>query len=540
MSQRQEFDFVIVGAGSAGCVLAEKLSACGKYTVAVVEAGARDTSLMVKIPAGAMRLGGNPDFDWCYMSQPDPSREGRSDAWPRGKVVGGSSSINGQLWVKGQDEDYDAWADAGNAGWSATDVAPYFRSIEHFAGPDADDVRGTDGPLHIEPLRKPHLLTEAFVAAAAQTGLPVTSDYNGVQQEGAGIAQVTQKRGLRTNSSTAFLKRALKRKNVQLITKALVRSIVIEGKQARGIIYSQGGNTQTLHARREVILSAGAINSPQLLMLSGIGPAQHLRDVGVEVVHDLPGVGQNMQEHPGVWVAQDVVSSVRTINQEANALGVLRNGLRFLIDGTGAAATPPAQGTAFIRSGPGAASPDVQVLFTPIGYTIEGKDVKPMATPAMMAVPCVCHPDSRGHLQLASASAEDKPLIHPNLLGDERDLARLRGACRWVRDLFNAPAMKPYAVRETLPGPDVQSNEEWDALFRAAAGPVYHISSTCAMGSGGSQNSMSVVDDRLRVHGISGLRVADNAIMPRITSGNTQAPAMMIGAKAAAMIMKDA
>lgn len=534
MGPNEEYDFIIVGAGSAGCVLADRLSQDGRNTVAVVEAGGPDSSLVVKIPAGAMRAAGNPDYDWCYMSEPDPTRDQRTDAWPRGRVVGGSSSINGQLYVRGQAEDYDAWAAQGNTGWSYQDVLPYFKDIEHYVGDSSDDLRGTEGPLHIEPLRKPHLLSSAFVAAAAETGVPAIQDYNGASQEGAAIVQVTQKRGWRESASKAFLRRALKRENVHLITNALVSGIDLEGKVACGITYSSDGVTKTLRARREVILSAGAIGSPQLLMLSGIGPADHLQELGIDVVQNISGVGQNLQEHSGVWVVQEVVDTVRTVNQDYNFMGVVRNGLRFLIDGTGAAASPPAQATAFIRSGPHEATPDVQVLFTPLGYTIEGQDVVPMSSPAMMCVPTVCHPDSRGEIKLAKPSAEAAPLILPQLLGDDRDCARLQAACEWVRKVFEAPSMKPYAKAEQFPGPQVNSDTDWRDLFRAAAGPVFHVTSTCKMGSGPD----GVVDAALRVRGIDKLRVADASIMPRITSGNTNAPAMMIGAKAADLILQ--
>lgn len=536
MNAAEDFDFIVVGAGSAGCVLADRLSENGKYSVAVVEAGGPDTSLVVKIPAGAMRAAGNPDFDWCYVSQPDPTREERTDAWPRGRVVGGSSSINGQLFVRGQAEDYDAWAEAGNDGWSFDEVLPYFKSLEHYADGAEGDLRGRGGPLYVEQLRKPHLLSTAFVAAAAQTGIPSIPDYNGAQQEGAAVVQVTQKRGWRQSASKAFLHKALKRKNVSLITNALVSRIVVQDGTAKGITYSSNGEEKTINARREVILAAGAIGSPQILMLSGIGPAEHLRSLDIPVVQDVPGVGQNLQEHTGVWIVQEAHDTVRTLNLDYNIMGAVRNGLRFLIDGTGSAATPPAQATAFIRSSDKEPSPDIQVLFTPLGYSIEGQAVKPMTTPAMMCIPTVCHPDSRGEIKLEKPNAEAAPLILPRLLSDDRDIARLEAACKWVRQMFAAPAMQPYAKAEAFPGVSIDSPEQWRDLFRGAAGPVYHVTSTCKMGPGDD----CVVGSDLRVKGIANLRVADASIMPRITSGNTNAPAMMIGAKAADIILSDA
>lgn len=522
-------DFVVVGAGAAGCVLADKLSENGKYSVVVLEAGGMDSSPLVRIPAAVIFTAGNPKFDWCLASEPDPTRNNRTDAWPRGKIVGGSTSTNGQLYVRGQPSDFDHWADLGNKGWAYDDVLPYFKALECYSGIDPDNCRGRDGQLKVQGVRGPHKLSEAFVEAAAEAGIPQNPDYNGPRQFGAALVQATQNRGWRHSASRAFLHPHRNRKNLRLITGATAQRIEVVDSVACGIHYLKDSRPGYIAARKEVVLAAGAIASPQLLMLSGIGEKAHLQELGIGVKKDLPGVGKNLQEHAGVWIVKRVKDGIRTLNMDFGLQGALRHGPRFLLMGSGPIATPTAQAVAFIRSSPTQDNPDIQIHFTPLGYQIDGGEVALLDHPAMLCVVNVSNPESRGRISLAGADPSLAPKIEARLLDAPDDVKRLIDGCRIVRKIMSAPALGAHSLDETFPGEDVQTDQQWAELLRDAVGPVYHVVGTCKMGNDDS----AVVDQQLRVHGISNLRVADASIMPTITSGNTNAPTMMIAAKAA-------
>lgn len=531
MDDRHTCDYIIVGAGAAGCVLAEALSQDQNCRIVVLEAGGGDWSPILNIPAGKVYALGNPKYDWRYRTEPDPTRNSKVDVWPRGKVVGGSTSINGLFFVRGNAADFDDWASLGNAGWAYKDVLPYFKKIESYSGGDAE-FRGRHGRQRISDVPAPHKLSSLFVEAAVESGIPRAMDYNGPDQEGAALAQTTIHSGFRQSASKAFLHDALKRPNVELIKNATADRINVVDGTAKSVTYRRQGKKRTLHANCEVILCAGAIASPQLLMLSGIGPRNHLSDVGIETIIDLPGVGENLQEHCGVWIMHGVRKGIRTANMDYNAWGILKHGLRYLLTLDGQAATPTSQALAFIKTSEAERAPDVQIHFMPMGYDISGSAISVLDSPAMMAVPNVSRPRSRGTLCLRSNDPLQPPLINPRLLDYKEDIERLIAACRAVRKIFETETFSGIAENEIFPGPDVQTDKEWEDVLRTHVGPVFHIAGTCKMGS----DDLSVVGSDLRVHGVGNLRVIDASIMPVITSGNTNAPTMMIAAKGADLI----
>jgi choline dehydrogenase len=531
MNEIESCDYAIVGAGAAGCVLAEALSRNPKCSVIVLESGGQDTSPLIHIPAGKVWALGNPKFDWRYRTEPDPTRNNKVEVWPRGRVVGGSTSINGMFYVRGNPADFDAWSSLGNIGWSYKSVLPYFKEIEFYSGGDPM-FRGREGKLTISDVPSPHRLSALFVEAAIEAGIPRTNDYNGPNQEGASLAQTTIHSGFRQSASKAFLKTALKRPNVRVITRAHVEKINILEATAQSLNYKRRNQSHTLHANREVLLCAGAVASPHLLMLSGIGSAEHLKEMGIEPVRDLRGVGKNLQEHCGVWIMQGVRESIRTANMDYNPLGILKHGLKYLLTRDGPVGTPTSQALAFVKSSASETIPDIQIHFMPMGYDITGSSIKVLKKPAMMAVPNVSNPQSRGMIRLASSEPHDAPRIYPRLLDDKNDIKRLISACKIVRKIFSTNTFADVSEEEIFPGQSVQTDEEWEAVLRQYVAPVFHIAGTCRMG----QDDMSVVGHDLRVHGIKNLRVIDASIMPIITSGNTNAPTMMIAAKAADMI----
>ncbi|HQT78633.1 MAG: hypothetical protein B7Z80_17255 [Rhodospirillales bacterium 20-64-7] len=527
-----EADYIVVGAGSAGCVVAARLSETGA-SVILLEAGPKDSLLWIHIPAGILKLLYHPVVNWNYSSEPTEGSGGRRIHWPRGKTLGGSSSINGMLYVRGNPADFDGWAQMGCRGWSFDDVLPYFRKSEDYKqGIDAE-YRGKGGPLKVEDYRTILPLTHRFIEGAQQAGYAFSKDLNGRQQEGVGYSQMTRKGRWRGSTAQTFLKEAQGRPNLRVETEALASRLLFEGKRCVGVSFRQRGQDITARAHREVILSGGAINSPHLLQISGVGPAEHLQSIGVPVVHDLRGVGTNLQDHYVARVSHRVRGSI-SINKLSRGVRLAREVMRFAVEGRGALTFGVTTAQVFCRSSPEKASPDLQLLFTPASYdaakfgALEKED-------GMTVAVCPVRPDSRGTIMAHSPDPSDRPLITPNYLSDPADARVLLAGIRFTREIFAAPAIARYSTVETLPGPNVTTDDELLDYAKQYGTTIYHPVGTCRMGEGPN----AVVDSRLRVQGLSGLRVIDASVMPTLTTGNTNAPTIMIGEKGAAMIRED-
>ena len=526
-------DYIVVGAGSAGCVVAARLSETGAKVI-LLEAGPKDTNPWIHIPAGVLKLLYHPVVNWNYSSEPTEGSGGRRIHWPRGKTLGGSSSINGMLYVRGNPADFDGWAQMGCRGWSFDDVLPLFRKSECYKQGTDPEYRGTQGPLKVEDYRTILPLTHRFIEGAQQAGFPFSEDLNGRKQEGVGYSQMTRKGKWRGSTAQTFLKEAQGRPNLRVETEAVATRLLFEGMRCVGVAYRQRGRDLELRAGREVILSGGAVNSPHLLQISGVGSAEHLRSIGVPVLHDLRGVGGNLQDHYVARISHRVKDST-SINKLAHGVRLVREVARFFLAGNGALTFGVTTAQVFCRSRPELASPDLQLLFTPASYDatkfgeLEREDGMTLAI-------CPVRPDSRGTIMARSPDPFEKAVITPNYLSDPADIRVLLAGMRFAREIFAAPAIAQHSVVETLPGPDVQSDDALTQYARDYGTTIYHPVGTCRMGKGPA----AVVDARLRVHGIGGLRVADASIMPTLTTGNTNAPTIMIGEKAAAMIREDA
>lgn len=529
-----EFDYVIVGGGSAGCVLAARLSEDPALRVALLEAGGPDTSVLIHCPAGLALLAKNGQSNWGFETVPQAGLNGRRGYQPRGKVLGGSSSVNAMIYVRGHRADYDGWAAQGNAGWGWNDVLPYFKRAEHNER-GADAFHGVDGPLNVMDLRSPHRFGPLFVEAGRQAGYPENRDFNGAQQEGVGLYQVTHKNGERFSAAKAYLAPNRGRANLHVVTGAHATRVLMEGRRAVGVAYRQGGEARAVRARREVILSAGALLSPQLLMLSGIGPAAHLQGHGIPVLHDLAGVGRNLHDH--VDVVQ-VVDAPHLQDLFGLSLRGAANAIRGILDWrknrSGMLTTNFAEAGGFIRSTPEESLPDLQLHFV-IGKLVDhGR--KTVFGHGYSCHVCLLRPKSRGTLALASPDPLAPPRIDPEFLSDPDDVRRLVLGFKRMRAILEQPALAGFRGRELATSAGARDDAAIEAFVRAHADTIYHPVGTCRMGSG----ALDVVDERLRVRGLAGLRVVDASIMPSIVGGNTNAPVIMIGEKAADMIREDA
>ena len=534
-----EFDYVIVGGGTAGCVLANRLSENGKHTVLLLEAGGSDRSIWIQMPIGYGRTFFDKRINWMYDTEPVEALGGRRSYWPRGKVIGGSGSINAMVYVRGQPHDFDDWQALGNPGWGWSDVLPFFKKSEDFDRYSAHHGRG--GPQHVTDITPyVHPICHSFIESAEALGFQPTSDFNGSRPEGVGIYHINTRGGWRASTANAFLRPALGRRNLELRTKAFARRIVFEGTRAVGVEYTRRGAISQVRARREVILSGGAINSPQLLMLSGIGDPAQLKPLGIEVVVPAKAVGRNLQDH--LAVSYFYKTRTATLNDVLSpALGKAMAGLRYMLDRSGPLSLSVNQSGGFVRSSPDQMHPNLQLYFSPVSYTktplSERKLLNPDPFSAFLLSHNPCRPTSRGKIELASADPSAHPLIQPNYLATQQDIDDVLAGNRLLRQIARAAPLADIITEELVPGAAVEGDEALLEDFRNRADTVYHPTSTCVMGP---DSRTAVVDARLRVHGVQGLRVIDASIFPTITSGNTNAPTVMVAEKGAAMLREDA
>jgi choline dehydrogenase len=533
ISDQASFDYIVVGAGSAGCVLANRLTASGRHRVLLLEAGGHDRHMWIHIPLGFAKLFDNAKVNWRYASEPEPELNDRSIIQPRGKVLGGSSSINGLLYIRGQHEDYDHWRQLGNAGWAFDDVLPYFRRAEDQER-GADALHGVGGPLSVSDVCEPHPLCEAFIAAAQQAGVPRNDDFNGPRQEGAGYFQLTAKNGRRWSTAAGYLRQARGRPNLAVALNALATRILFSGRRAVGIEYRQGDATRTAFADAEVILAGGAFNSPQLLQLSGVGPAELLREHGIAVLADRPGVGADLQDHLQVRMqfrCTEPITMNDVVNNWRHRYGA---GLRYALSRKGLLSIGAGYAGAFLRTRPELASPDVQIHFLIFSTETAGAALHPFS--GFMASVCQLRPASRGFVRIKSSDPNAPPAIQPRYLSNRNDCDTVVAGLNILRQIMSQSVMRRLIAEERAPGSVCESDADLLAYARATGTTVYHPTSTCRMGS----DPDAVVDQRLRVNGFERLRVVDASIMPTLVSGNTNAAAVMIGEKGADMILQDA
>lgn len=530
------YDYIIVGAGSAGCVLANRLSADPSKRVLLLEAGPSDDLLWIKIPAGMTRLFSNKKVNWRYQGTKEPGFNNRTLYCPRGKTLGGSSSINGLVYMRGNSHDYDAWRDEGNEGWGWSDVLPYFKKSERQLR-GGDEFHGATGELAISDVVNPHVASLTFIDSAKAIGIPFNKDFNGAQQYGVGYPQMTMENGVRQSASTAFLAPIRRRTNLEVQVNAHVERILFEGKRAVGVRFAIKGCKQKRDIYgKEIILSGGTIASPQLLMLSGVGPADHLRDHGIDVVHDLPGVGENLHDHAYVHFLNQVTPKF-SINHEIQGWRLIPHVLQYVGSRKGLLTSAAAQVCCFVKSDPSMVSPDLQIQFRPFSIVVtEDGKIVPEKIPVVTASCSQIRPKSRGRIRLNSANPYDDPDILMNYLTHEDDCKALIAGIRWMRKIYAAEPLSQHVVKETMPGNQVQTDEQLLDYLRKFGQSMYHPVGSCRMG----KDQTSVVDSRLRVQGVEGLRVIDASIMPSICSGNTNAPAIMIAEKGADMIIEDA
>jgi choline dehydrogenase len=526
------FDYIIVGAGSAGCVLASRLSEDGRHSVLLLEAGPRDTYPWIHIPIGYAKTMFHPVLNWGFYTEPEPTMNGRKVYWPRGRTLGGSSAINGLICIRGQREDYDAWAAAGNPGWSYADVLPWFRRLEHNVR-GANEWHGADGPLWASDIGAPHPLVEAMIEGAGELGIPRNDDFNGATQEGAGYYQLTTRHGRRCSTAVAYLVPARGRPNLRIETNAHATRVLLADRCATGVAYRQGGVEHSVTANREVILSAGALQSPQLLQLSGIGPPALLQPLGIPVVHALEGVGENLQDHLQARVIFRCTQPITTNDALRTLRGKLAIGIEYVFRRSGPMAVGINQGGIFARAMPDATRPDVQFHFATLSSDMAGSPVHTF--PGFTMSVCQLQPTSRGTLHIKSTDGLAAPAMQPRYLSTPRDRATLVAGIRLARSLAATHALRPYVESEYRPGREAGSDDELLEFAKNTGGTIFHPSGTTKMGPASDRSA--VVDHALRVHGIDRLRVVDCGIMPTLVSGNTNVPVVMIAEKTAAAIL---
>ncbi len=527
-----EADFIVIGAGSAGCAVAARLSEDPATRVLLLEAGGEDRNRWIHIPLGFGKTFADPSVNWCYETEPDPGAGDRRVFWPRGKVLGGSSSINGMVYIRGQAEDFDHWRQLGSTGWSFDDVLPYFRRSEHQMR-GADRFHGTDGPLCVSDVAQ-HPICEGFIAATTRLGFPRNDDFNGASQDGVGYHQTTTRNGKRCSTAVGYLRPAMQRANLKVVTGALTEKILFEGRRAVGVTFSQPGGLCTARAAREVILCGGAVNSPQLLMLSGIGPQEHLAGLGIPVVHHLPGVGQSLQDHYSAAIKLRCKLPITVNDVMLSNARKLKAGIEYYMFHRGPLSMISSPAALFARTRPELASPDIKCSISP--FSAERPQDGLHRFSGFTTIAYQLRPESRGEIKLKSPDPFDAPAVYPNYLATETDQRTIVAGLKLCRQILATPHMQSYVDAEFQPGSAVESDEELLDYARRRGGTVYHPTSTCKMGN----DLMAVVDAELRVHGIEGLRIADASIMPTVVSGNTNAATIMIGEKAADIVRRPA